>query len=248
MRIFVKNPTAAFLMIGNELLSGRTQDKNLQVLARALSAHGVRLREVRVIPDIEETIIKTTQELAKNYDHVFTSGGIGPTHDDITSASIAKAFSVALHRDPEAIALLSNYYKGELNEARLKMAEVPFGAKLIPNSVSSAPGFNIQNVYVMAGVPSVFAAMIAEIIPNLPRGDEIFSQEVKGFVSESKLAVSLTEIQNRYDDVEIGSYPGMQDGIMSVTLVARGLEKSRVALVCAEMQKIIDRLVAEKSA
>lgn len=244
----MKTPTAAFLMIGNELLSGRTQDKNLQVLARALSAHGVRLKEVRVIPDIEETIVKNVQELANNYEHVFTSGGIGPTHDDITSASIAKAFSVTLHRDPEAVALLSNYYKGELNEARLKMAEVPLGAKLIPNKVSSAPGFTIHNVNVMAGVPSVFSAMIAEIIPNLPRGDEIFSQEVKGFVSESKLAAALTEVQNRYSDVEIGSYPGMQDGNMNVTLVARGLDKTRISQACVEMQKIIDRLVAEKSA
>jgi molybdenum cofactor synthesis domain-containing protein len=183
------NPAAAFIIIGNEILSGRTQDTNLAVLAAALGQQGIELREVRIIPDIEEVIVTTVNALRSQVNHVFTSGGIGPTHDDITSASIAKAFGVPLHRHPDALRMLHEHYPPEmLNAARLKMADVPKGATLIENPVSKAPGFTLENVHVMAGVPRIFKAMLDFLLPSLPGGSPMLSETVSTTLAEGTIA------------------------------------------------------------
>lgn len=221
----MKLVTAALVIIGNEILSGRTHDKNLPHIAVELNKIGIQLREVRVVPDIEAEIVDAVNAVRKRYDYVFTTGGIGPTHDDITTASIAKAFGVAVVRSPEAEAALRAYIPAEkVNAARLKMADVPDGATLVPNDVSAAPGFCMENVYVMAGIPNIMQSMLAATIPHLKGGDSVGSLSVTTNLPEGTIADGLTAIQNNYPQVDIGSYPQFVDGKPQTTLVCRSMD------------------------
>jgi len=221
-----KNYTAALLVIGNEILSGRTQDTNTQWIGKKLSDRGIRLIEVRVVPDIEDEIILAVNALRAKVDYVFTTGGIGPTHDDITSESIAKAFGVPAVLDEKARAALLSHYKKEedLTPARLKMATVPEGAVLVANPVSGAPGYKIGNVYVMAGVPMIMQAMLDNILPELKEGAPILSNTVTCDLPESTIASRLEDIQNEYPQIEIGSYPHFRAGELGLSVVLRSSE------------------------
>jgi len=200
--------TAALLIIGDEILSGRTEDKNVNFLAKNLTEMGIKLCEVRVVADVEEEIIFALNEIRKKFNYVFTSGGIGPTHDDITSLSVAKAFGEELIQNQEATEILYSYYgQGNVNEARLKMAFVPQSAKLLDNPVSSAPGFRIGNVFVMAGVPKIFQAMFFAAKKELVTGKKVESRELKISLTESLIAKDFAFLQNKYPQVTMGSYP-----------------------------------------
>ena len=223
------NVTAAVLIIGNEILSGRTQDVNLNYLAKGLGAQGIVLSEARVIPDIPDVIVATVNELRQKFDYVFTTGGIGPTHDDITSECVARAFGLPLTVHPDAHRQFLSYYKpGELNEARLRMAMTPEGATLIVNPISRAPGFRIGNVFVMAGIPSVMQAMFDGVKTGLKGGPPVLSRTVECTVPEGLLAKGLGEIQERFADLDIGSYPFTRRGTFGVALVVRGREAQRL--------------------
>lgn len=203
--------TAALIIIGDEILSGRTQDINLNYIAKRLGEHGIRLVEVRVISDDAKVIQTTLNQLRSGVDYVFTTGGIGPTHDDITAENIAAAFGVELIMHPEAKALLQEYFDGrgiEFNEARQRMARTPAGATLVDNPVSVAPGFCIDNVYVMAGVPKIMQAMLENIVPTLRRGAIINSKTLLCNLPEGVLAAPLTRLQAEHKNVDIGCYPG----------------------------------------
>jgi molybdenum cofactor synthesis domain-containing protein len=238
--------TASLVIIGNEILSGRTQDKNLAHLATKLNEAGIQLREVRVVPDIEKEIVDAVNAVRAHYDYVFTTGGIGPTHDDITTASIAKAFGVAVIRHPEAEEALRKHYGDQINEARLKMAEVPQGADLIPNAVSTAPGFRIGNVFVMAGVPRIMQAMLDATLPHLKGGATVLSASIATNLLEGTIAAGLTEIQNRYPDIDIGSYPTYetQQGYRT-TLVLRSPDAARNETARSEIDALIRTLGGE---
>lgn len=238
--------TACFIIIGNEILSGRTQDRNLAVLADRLNGAGVQLREVRVIPDVEQTIIDTIGACCRQFDHVFSSGGIGPTHDDITSACVAKAFGVALERNVDAVALLESHYQpGDLTDARLKMADVPVGATLIQNPVSKAPGFRLGNLHVMAGVPSVFRAMVDLVVPTLRGGAPIQSRSLTATLPESRLAPGLGAIQEAHPAVDIGSYPFFGSGGYGVSVVARGTDPVALDAVMVAVDALMRRFGVE---
>ena len=227
---------AALIIIGNEILSGRTQDANLQYIALGLNEVGVQLKEVRVIPDDEATIIATVNAMRASYDYVFTTGGIGPTHDDITAECVAKAFGVPLLRDPRAVECLLRQIKAEnLNEARLRMARIPEGAALIDNPVSHAPGFILGNVYVMAGVPRIMQAMFAGIRHNLRGGARMLSKSVTIFVGEGAVADGLGEIQRRRPEVEIGSYPFLRNGNFGTVIVIRGTNPAAVLAAATDI-------------
>ena len=237
---------AAVIVIGNEILSGRTRDENLAWLAVELNKIGVQLREARVIPDIEEVIIKSLNELRSQYDFVFTSGGIGPTHDDITSETVAKAFGVAYICNSQAREILSNHYGEEnLNESRLKMAYMPEGASLIENPVSAAPGFLIGNVIVMAGVPRIMQAMFANVKHKIKGGKPILSETVSIFLTEGIIAKGLSEIQNNFPDVEIGSYPFIKNGRLGTSLVSRHTEQDRINEVVSKIKNFVESLDGE---
>ncbi len=240
------NPTACLLVIGNEVLSGRTQDLNIKFLATGLGAIGMPLREVRVIPDVPETIIATVNEARAKFDHVFTTGGIGPTHDDITSECIAAAFGVPWEPHPEAWARLeARYEPGEFNAARQRMATMPRGAALIDNPVSTAPGFTIGNVHVMAGVPRVMQAMWACLAPTLAGGAPIVMAAVHAMgLAEGKIADGLSAIQNRYPAIDLGSYPYYRTSGNGVALVAKGTEQAAVDACIAEVTAMIATLGA----
>jgi molybdenum cofactor synthesis domain-containing protein len=200
--------TAALAVIGDEILSGRTKDKNIGYIAEYLTAVGIDLREVRVVADVEDDIVAAVNALRERYDIVLTTGGIGPTHDDITADAIAKAFGVPIDHDPRAVAILEQHYgKASLNEARLRMARIPAGAELIDNPVSRAPGFSIGNVHVMAGVPSIMQAMLDALIHKLPTGRKILSRSVPAGMGEGRIASALGAVQTDFPDVAIGSYP-----------------------------------------
>lgn len=219
------NPTAALLIIGNEILSGRTQDKNLSHLATVLGAQGILLREVRVVPDVENDIVEAVNALRARYTYVFTTGGIGPTHDDITTAAIAKAFGVKVVRDALAEKILrAHYTDDQVNEARLKMADVPEGARLIDNPVSSAPGYSIGNVYVFAGVPRIMQAMLDAVKHSLQGGVPVGMLSITCNLGEGTIAEALTRIQEQFASVEIGSYPYFKQGVLSTTLVMRSVD------------------------
>jgi molybdenum cofactor synthesis domain-containing protein len=228
--------TACLLIIGNEILSGRTQDENLRYVALGLNDVGVRLTEVRVIPDVPETIVSTVNAVRRSFDYVFTTGGIGPTHDDITSECIAKAFGVPWQRDPKAVAILEAYIPGGLNEARLRMATVPKGAELIQNPVSAAPGFRMENVYVMAGVPAVMKAMFDNVKRGLRGGAKMSSRSVRVELAEGAIAETLSKLQDANPDVEIGSYPAMRRGSFGVSVVIRGTDEARLDAVLAALK------------
>lgn len=221
-----KTYTAALIIIGNEILSGRTQDTNTSWLAEKLVAMGIRLREVRVVPDVESDIIAAVNALRVRMDYVFTTGGIGPTHDDITSESIAKAFNTELELSREAHRLLINHYGGEaeVTPPRRKMAMIPKGAGLIANPVSAAPGFYIENVYVMAGVPRIMQAMFDHVKTMLTPGDPILSTTIACGLQESTVAEDLTALQHKYPAVDIGSYPHFRGGILGLSLVLRSTD------------------------
>ena len=240
------NPTACLLVIGNEVLSGRTQDLNIKFLATGLGAIGMPLREVRVIPDVPETIIATVNEARAKFDHVFTTGGIGPTHDDITSECISAAFGVPWEPHPEAWARLeARYEPGEFNAARQRMATMPRGATLIDNPVSTAPGFTIGNVHVMAGVPRVMQAMWACLAPTLAGGAPILMAAVHAMgLAEGKIADGLSAIQNRYPAIDLGSYPYYRTSGNGVALVAKGTEQAAVDACIAEVTAMIATLGA----
>ena len=221
--------TAAVLIIGNEILSGRTQDVNVQFLAKSLVEEGVLLSEVRVVPDIEEAIINAVNTLRAQFDYLFTTGGIGPTHDDITTVCISKAFGVDVVRHPVAEALLLERYKPEdVNEARMKMANVADGSTLIDNPISVAPGYRIENVFVMAGVPRIMQAMFDCIRGDLNGGKPILSRSIDAHVHEGALAGGLGRIQDSHPDVDIGSYPFFRDGQLGTCLVARSSNEKKL--------------------
>lgn len=218
-------PTACLIIIGNEILSGRTQDKNLAWLAAELNKLGIRLMEVRVIPDVPEVIVSCVNSCRRHFDTVFTTGGIGPTHDDITSENVARAFGVKLIRHPEAKALLEAHYPpDQINEARMKMADIPEGATLIANPVSAAPGYRIGNVYVMAGVPRIMQAMFDGIKHTLKGGAPMLSATIAAFVTEGTIAEELGRIQSQFPSVEIGSYPFVRHQKLGTSLVARSTD------------------------
>lgn len=216
--------TASLLIIGNEILSGKTQDKNLNYIAKKLGNMGIVFSEVRVVPDIEKEIVFAVNELRKKYDYVFTTGGIGPTHDDITTECVSKAFGVKMICHPEARAKLEEYYKdrpGTLNESRLKMANTPEGATLIENPLTAAPGYKIENVFVFAGIPSIMQVMFDYASQFLEGGVKISSRTISCNLIEGDIAAPLTDIQNNYPQTEIGSYPFIHEGKYAVSLVVR---------------------------
>jgi molybdenum cofactor synthesis domain-containing protein len=235
--------TACVLIIGNEILSGRTPDANLAFLAKGLAEAGIRLREARVIPDDKDAIVAAVNEVRQKFDYVFTTGGIGPTHDDITAASVAAAFAVELALNPEAKRLLEGHYPpGALNPARLRMAYMPQGATLLPNPVSRAPGFRIANVFVLAGVPQVMQATFNELRHRLKGGARMLSRSVSCALGEGTIAQDLAALQQRYPDLEIGSYPYFRRGDFGVTLVVRGTARGRIAAAVGELKALISRL------
>ena len=223
------NVTAGVIIIGNEVLSGRTQDTNLAYMGKQLDALGITIMEARVIPDVEQTIINTVNHFRKTYSYVFTTGGIGPTHDDITSAAIAKTFNVSLGKNVEAVRLLEKYYEpGGINEARMKMAHIPKGAKLIDNPLSGAPGFQIENVFVMAGVPAIMQLMFDGITNRLTGGDPIITVNVATNIGEGVFAADLGILQDEYPDISIGSYPYFRNRKLGVNLVMRSTNVNRL--------------------
>ena len=238
------NPTAAMLVIGDEILSGRTLDSNTNYLAKELTAHGIDLREVRVVSDDAPAIVAAARALSDSFDHVFTSGGIGPTHDDITADCIAEAFGASIDVREDARALLAAHYErqgSELNEARLRMARIPEGAALIDNPVSVAPGFILGNVHVMAGVPSVFKAMVATVMPTLTGGAPLLSQTLRVDRGEGDIAGPLGQLAQDYPELSIGSYPFQKDGKYGSNIVIRGQDNTQIDVAIA-------RLAAEMAA
>ncbi len=241
-----KDVTACLIVIGNEILSGRTQDRNLAYLANFLNDTGVRLREARVIPDVSDTIVAAVNECRAAYDYVFTSGGIGPTHDDITAECIARAFGVELSIDPRARAILEEHYlPGELNEARLRMARVPAGGELIENPVSKAPGFRIGNVFVLAGVPEIFQTMLESLRHCIAGGAPMLSRTIGCPLPEGKLAGPLAALQDRYPGMDIGSYPFYRISRYGVSVVLRGTDAAQLDAAAEELKRIIRDLGAE---
>ena len=231
---------AAILIIGNEILSGRTQDTNTSTLALWLNSIGVKVQEVRVIPDVEETIVNSVNLLRKQYDYVFTTGGIGPTHDDITAESISKAFNLKYEMHKEGYKLLEKYYKpGEFNEGRQKMIWMPENAKLILNPTSGAPGFNVENVFCLPGVPSILKSMIGGIAHKLVGGNPIISQTINLRTVESEISKSLSNVQDNNKNVDIGSYPFFRAGRLGVAIVLRSDEQSKIDKCNSEIIKFV---------
>ena len=221
--------SAAILIIGNEILSGRTQDTNTSTLAIWLNSIGVQVKEVRVIPDVEKTIIDTLNLLRKENNYVFTSGGIGPTHDDITASSVSKAFGLKYEKHKEAFKILEAYYKpGEFNEGRQKMVWMPKNADLILNPTSGAPGFSVENVFCLPGVPSILKSMLGGLKNKIVGGEPILSHTISLRTVESEIANSLTKVQNQNKDVEIGSYPFFHAGKLGVSIVLRSENQSKI--------------------
>jgi len=234
---------AALIIIGNEILSGRTKDKNLAYLAEWLNEIGIQLYEVRVIRDDEKEIIDCVNLLRKKYDYVFTTGGIGPTHDDITTVSIAKAFNVELETNPEALKILQSYYKeGELNEARLKMTLLPKGAELVENPVTKAPGFKMENVFVMAGIPSIMQGMLEGAKAFLKIGNKMTSKSIDVFMPESYVAEELSKMQDNYPEVEIGSYPFNKEGQFGTSLVMRSANLDTLERCASDVAEMVKKL------
>lgn len=227
----MSNPTAAMLVIGDEILSGRTRDANMHHLAQELTKHGIDLVEVRIVSDREAAIVAAVNALRAAYDHVFTSGGIGPTHDDITADSIARAFGIGIDVREDARAILQARYDRqgmEMNAARLRMARIPDGATLIENPVSGAPGFTVGNVHVMAGVPSVFQAMVASVLPGLTGGAPLLSQSLRIDRGEGEIAGPLSDLAADYPQLSIGSYPFVRNGAYGTNIVVRGSDAAAV--------------------
>ena len=220
---------AAILIIGNEILSGRTQDTNTSTLAKWLNSIGVQVNQVRIIPDVEQTIIDTLNVLRKENNYVFTTGGIGPTHDDITAQSVSKAFGLKYQIHKEAFKILESYYKpGEFNEGRQKMVKMPENAELILNPTSGAPGFSVENVFCLPGVPSILKSMLGGLKTKIVGGEPILSYTISLRTVESEIANSLSKVQNQNKDVEIGSYPFFHAGKLGVSIVIRSENRSKI--------------------
>ncbi len=237
------NPTAAMLVIGDEILSGRTRDSNLHVLSRRLSEVGIDLREARVVPDTKPGISEAVNQLRSRYDHVFTSGGIGPTHDDITSDAIACAFGAALDVREDALQALIAAYPGgrrDLNPERRRMARIPEGAELIVNPISGAPGYSIENVHVMAGVPAVFEAMLEGLLAGLQGGKPLLAKSIRVERPEGEIAKDLGKIARAFPQVSIGSYPYYGDGIPGSNVVVRGTDQASVRQASARVRMLAD--------
>lgn len=225
------NPTAAMLVIGDEILSGRTRDSNMHFLAGELTRHGIRLMEARVVADDPAAIIAAVNALRTAHDNLFTSGGIGPTHDDSTADAIAAAFGVGISHRADAMALLQAHYDRaglEFNDARKRMARIPDGATLIDNPVSTAPGFTLGNVHVMAGVPKIFEAMVASVMPQLTGGDPLLSQSLRVERGEGEIAAEFGALAAAFPDLSMGSYPFIQNGAHGTNLVIRGTDAGRI--------------------
>ncbi len=238
----IKNPTACIIIIGNEILSGRTLDTNKNYLCKELTAIGIDVLEARVVKDDEKQIISSVNELRKKYNYVFTTGGIGPTHDDITSNSIAKAFKVKLIKNKKALNILKKFYNlNNLNQARQKMAYLPKGSELLYNPITKAAGFRIKNVYVMAGIPEIMKAMFLNIVKKLKRGLPEVSKTLLFNLPESSIAEHLSNIQNNYKEVEIGSYPFMSGKKRGVNIVLRSQNKKLIKKVEKEILKKIKK-------
>lgn len=238
-----KTVTAAVLVIGDEILSGRTLDSNTQTIAKMLGTKGIQLREARTIPDVIDTIVETVGVLKGRYDYVFTTGGIGPTHDDKTAEAMAKAFGVALERNAEAWRRLVVHYEGEanINAGRAKMADIPVGAALIDNPVSTAPGFVLENVYVMAGVPKIMQAMLEGVLPTLEGGDVMHSRSVSADIPESFIAKGLGDIEAAHAGVTVGSYPKFTPNQKPhTTVVVRGADLAEVEKAEAAVAALIE--------
>lgn len=224
----MEQPSAAMLVIGDELLSGRTHDANMHYLAKELTEIGISLTEARFIRDDPAAIVSNIIELSKRFDYLFTSGGIGPTHDDITTDCVAEAFEKKASIRPDALKILQEYYDGkdiELNEARLRMARIPETAELIDNPISAAPGYVIENVYVMAGVPKIFQSMLKTVIPKLEKGLPTLSLSVKIYKGEGDIALDLEEMVKTFDQLNFGSYPFSEKGVHGTNIVIRGNDK-----------------------
>ena len=241
-----KKVNAAILIIGNEILSGRTQDTNTATIALWLNSIGVKVQEVRVIPDIENTIIETVNLLRKTNDYIFTTGGIGPTHDDITAQSISKAFDLSYEIHKEAFKILEAYYKpGEFNEGRQKMVWMPKNANLILNPTSGAPGFSVENVFCLPGVPSILKSMLGGLKNMIVGGDPILSHTISLRTVESEIANSLTKVQSDNIDVEIGSYPFFQAGKLGVSIVIRSEKKIRINECSKQILNFVETMKIE---
>ena len=236
--------TSAIIIIGNEILSGRTQDENLAYISKWLNAQGVQVKEARIVPDLENEIINNINELRKKFNYIFTTGGIGPTHDDITAKSVAKAFNLKYEFHKEAFAILEKYYKpGEFNEGRQKMAKMPFKARLIFNPSSGAPGFIVENVFCLPGIPSILQSMLGDLKNEILGGKPLISKTINLRTVESEIAVPLKEIQEKNDKVEIGSYPFIQAGKVGVAIVLRSEDKSKIG-ICNE--QILELITSKK--
>jgi len=241
--------TAAILVIGDELLSGRTKDTNVGHIAETMTSIGVDLREVRFVPDVEEEIVAALNALRSRYTYIFTTGGIGPTHDDITADAVAKAFGVGIDHDPRAVALLKERFTdADLNEARLRMARIPDGAELIVNPVSKAPGFWIGNVITMAGVPSIMRAMLDHVVPQLKTGAKTMSETIDGGLKEGDIATDLREIAKNHPDTTIGSYPYMTEKGFGTRVVVRSRDALKLAAAKADVEAMTQRILSELAA
>jgi molybdenum cofactor synthesis domain-containing protein len=242
-----KNVTACLLIIGNEILSGRTKDANLNFLALELNKLGVQLRECRVIPDVEQTVVDTLNEVRKKFDYVFTTGGIGLTHDDITADCIAKAFGVGISEHPEAVARMTKHYGDPalFTPARRRMARIPHGGVLVDNPVSIAPGFQMENVFTFAGIPKIMQGMFHAMKHRLVGGAPMISRTVRTNLPEGIIAEPLGALQKRFEDLDIGSYPGFRNGKVSVSLVLRGTDDARLALASAELIDTLKKMNGE---
>ncbi|OCX65840.1 molybdopterin-binding protein [Thioclava sp. SK-1] len=237
----MSNPTAAILIIGDEILSGRTREGNAYFLSQELTKAGIDLREIRVVSDDQAQIIDAVRALSEQYDTVFTSGGIGPTHDDITADAVGAAFGAKVDIRDDARALLEAHYASRgttATPARLRMARIPDGARLIDNPVSVAPGFNIGNVYVMAGVPNVFQAMVASVLPTLTGGAPVLSRSLRVPRPESEISEPLRDAAQEYSDLSFGSYPFVADGAYGVNLVVRGQDEPRLEAGFAKLKSL----------
>ena len=236
-----KKVNAAIVIIGNEILSGRTQDINVVSISEWLNKLGVKLEEVRVIPDIENSIVETVNEVRKKFNYVFTTGGIGPTHDDITSRSIAKVFNLSYGYHKEAYKILEKYYKPEnFNEGRKKMAKLPENSMLIFNPSSGAPGFIVENVYCLPGVPSILKSMLGGLNNKIKGGKKILSKTISLLTVESEIAAPLEKVQNRFKEVEIGSYPFFRQGKIGVSIVIRSTEEDLILDCYKDIKNFIE--------
>jgi molybdenum cofactor synthesis domain-containing protein len=240
--------TAGILVIGDEILSGRTKDKNIGFIAEYLTNIGIDLKEVRVVADDEDDIVNALNALRGRYDYVFTTGGIGPTHDDITADCVAKAFGVPINHHPEVVERFKKRFGADINEARLRMARVPDGSTLVESATIMAPGFWIGNVITMAGVPSIMRAMLDHVVPQLKTGAKVLSETIDAGLKEGDVATDLREIAKRHPDTSIGSYPYMNERGFATRIVVRSRDEEKLAAAKAEVEEMSRRILAELQA